>query len=78
MNIGTVRAQAPHLPPSRPSVQNSPDWRRERWQDQHCEPLHESFSGSVSPMIGVSTVNITFRVQKGTLELSIWNTAGQE
>jgi small GTP-binding protein len=35
-------------------------------------------SGSVSPTVGVSTVNITFAVQDETLELSIWDTAGQE
>jgi small GTP-binding protein len=38
----------------------------------------ESFTGSVAPTVGVSTVNMAFTIQEETLELSIWDTAGQE
>jgi small GTP-binding protein len=38
----------------------------------------ETFTGNVSPTVGVSTVNIGFNIQGRKVELSVWDTAGQE
>jgi small GTP-binding protein len=37
-----------------------------------------SFSGNASPTVGVSTVTIPFTINNEKIELSVWDTAGQE